>query len=62
MAMEPQRASPMSKMVENRLPSSSWLFWIGISFSCTVKMMVKNVAPKSNLALKARIIKYFCKF
>ena len=33
MAMEPQQASPMSKMDGNRLPSTPWLFWTCISIS-----------------------------
>ena len=33
MAMEPQQASPMSKMDETRLPSTLWPFWTCISTS-----------------------------
>ena len=28
LAMEPQRASPMPKMDETRLPSTPWPFWM----------------------------------
>ena len=56
MAMEPQQGSPMSKMDGTRLPSTPWPFWN--TTSCRVKMMMKNIASKSNLALSIQLI-YF---
>ena len=49
--MEPQKASPISKMDGIRLQSTLLPFWTCISTSGIVKMMMKNVASKSNLAL-----------
>ena len=52
MAMKPQQVSPVSNMEGTRLPSTPLLFWTCISTSgIKVKMMMKNVASKSNLAL-----------
>ena len=51
MTMEPQKASPISKMDGIRLQSTLLPFWTCISTSGIVKMMMKNVASKSNLAL-----------
>ena len=51
MAMEPQQAGSMSKMDGTRLLSTPWPFWTCISTSSIAKMMMKNIASKSNLAL-----------
>ena len=41
--MEPQQASPMSKMDGTRLPSTPWPFWTFIFTSGKVKMMMKDI-------------------
>ena len=44
-------ASPMSKMDGTRLPSTPWPFLDLYIYFRQVKMMMKNIASKSNLAL-----------
>ena len=56
--MEPQQAGSMSKMDRTRLPGTSWPFWTCISTSGIVKMMMKNVASRINLALEKKACEF----
>ena len=50
MVMEPQQASPMSKINGARLPSTPWSFWTCISTSGNL-CLIKNCSKRSSVLL-----------